>query len=187
MFEVIICKDTSCCSPPRRSHFSLVKDRFLPPPMPLVQSDDGLVADIPKQQFAPLFVTIQLGNAALPVCTLCNFSRGIPYDNGCPSLQEELHKRTCQKCRLYTASVVSLTKLWQFCIKEGGEALCKIHPVCLAARCQRELMCAIKYLETTELEWHDEELVDTTGLQGSPRSTVVGGTPVLPVEGRTPV
>ena len=54
MLQIIKCKDLSCCAPPRSSYFSLVKDRFLPPPMPLAQSDDGLVADIQKQQFASL-------------------------------------------------------------------------------------------------------------------------------------
>ena len=85
MLQIIKCKHLSCCTPPRSSNFSFVKDRFLPPPKPLAQSDDGLVADIKKQQFASLFVTIQLGTGVFLV--------RIPYDYGCPSLQEVLSKR----------------------------------------------------------------------------------------------
>ena len=48
--------------------------------MSLAQSDDGLVADIQKQQFASLFVTIQLGTGVLPAHTLRNYPKGIPYD-----------------------------------------------------------------------------------------------------------
>ena len=109
MLQITKCKELSCCSQPRSSYFSLVKDRFLPPPMPLAQSDDGLVSDIEKQQFASLFVTIQLGSNVLPARALRNYPKGIPYDYGCPSLQEELTKRICQ-CGLYTATVISLTK-----------------------------------------------------------------------------
>lgn len=187
MLQIIKCSDTSCCSSPRSSYFSLVKDRFLPPPMPLVQSADGLVADITRQQFAPLFVTIQLGNAALPARALRNYSKGIPYDYGCPSLQDELPKRLCQKCGHYTASVVSLNKHKQFCTGGEIQTSCKIRPVRLAARRQRELMCSIKYHETTELEWIDEECVDTAGLQEPPHTTVGAGTPILPTDWRTPM
>ena len=188
MLQIIKCNDISCCSPPRSSYFSVIKDRFLPPPMPIVQTADGLVADIPKQQFSPLFLTIQLGNAVLPTRTLCNFPKGIPYDFGCPSLQEELHKRICLKCGHYTATVVSLNKQLKVCSKKGREVPCiKVRPVRLAACRQRELMCAIKYLETTELEWYDEEHVDTTGLEEPPISTILTGTPIIPVEDRSPI
>ena len=84
-------------------------------------------------------------------------------------------------------SAVSLTKHQKICKKGGRELSLKIHPVRLAARRQRELMFLPKYIETTELEWYDEEDVDTTGLQEPPRSKVVGGTPVLPVEERSPI
>ena len=92
MLQITKCKELSCCSQPRSSYFSLVKDRFLPPPMPLAQSDDGLVSDIEKQQFASLFVTIQLGSNVLPARALRNYPKGIPYDYGCPSLQVCLPK-----------------------------------------------------------------------------------------------
>ena len=105
-------------------------------------------------------------NEIVPACTLCNFPKGIPCDFGCPSLLEELHKRICSKCGQYAATVVSLNKHLKVCPKKGREIpVIKVRPVGLAARCQRELMFAIKYLETTELEWYDEEHVDKTGLE----------------------
>ena len=187
MLQIIKCNDTSCCSPARSSYFSVIKDRFLPPPMPIVQTVDGLVTDIPKQQFAPLFLTIQLGNAVLPARTLCNFPKGIPYDFGCPSLQEELHKRICSECGHYAATVVSLNKHLKVCQRGREIPVIKVRPVHIAARRTRKLMCAINYLETTELEWYDEEHVDTAGLEEPPISTIVGGTPIIQLEDRSPI
>ena len=123
-----------------------------------------------------------------PACTLCNFPKGIPCDFGCPSLLEELHKRICSKCGQYAATVVSLNKHLKVCPKKGREIpIIKVRPVRLAACCQRELMGAIKYLEATELEWYDEEHVDTAGLEGPPISTIVVGTPIIQLEDRTPI
>jgi hypothetical protein len=39
------CMDTKCCIKPISSYFSVIPDRFLPPPIPLVQSSGGLKAD----------------------------------------------------------------------------------------------------------------------------------------------
>ena len=63
----------------------------------------------------------------------------------------------------------------------------KVCPVHLAARRQRELMCAIKYPETTELERYDLDLVDTTGLKEPQHARVVGGAPIIPKKDRSPV
>ena len=48
-------------------------------------------------------------------------------------------------------------------------------------------MCAILYQDQheEELEWLDEDLLDTTGLTVPAQSTVESGTPVLSVEERT--
>ena len=40
--QIVKCTDKSCCSEPRSSYFSLIKDRFLPSPVPLSQTIDGL-------------------------------------------------------------------------------------------------------------------------------------------------
>ena len=129
---------------------------------------------------------IQLGNDVLPARAIRNYPKGIPYDYGCPSIQEILTKRIC-KCGLYTATVVSLNKHQKFCKKGEKELPLKVRPVRLAARRQRELMCVIKNMDVTEFEWYDEDDIDITGLQEPPRAKVVGGTPVIPVDERTPV
>ena len=62
MLQIVKCEDRNCCSIPRSSYFNLIIDRFLPPPLPLSQSDDGLAVNLESQNFASLFTTIALGN-----------------------------------------------------------------------------------------------------------------------------
>ena len=61
--------------------------------------------------------------------------------------------------------------------------------MCIVAKRQRESTCAILYQDQheEELEWLDEDLLDTTGLTVPAQSTVESGTPVLSVEERTVV
>ena len=59
----------------------------------------------------------------------------------------------------------------------------RIRTVRVAARRQRALMCIIRYQETEEQEWHNEEEVQHTGrLVDNIAQT--SGTPVLLVTGR---
>ena len=61
MLQIVKCEDRNCCSIPRSSYFNLIIDHFLPPPLPLSQSDDGLAVNLESQNFASLFTTIALG------------------------------------------------------------------------------------------------------------------------------
>lgn len=40
--QIVKCQDESCCSKPRSSYFSIVPGRFLPPPLPISQTSEGL-------------------------------------------------------------------------------------------------------------------------------------------------
>ena len=59
----------------------------------------------------------------------------------------------------------------------------RILSVRVVARRQRELMCIIRYQETEEQEWHNEEEVQHAGrlVDNIPETS---GTPVVPVTGR---
>ena len=47
--------------------------------------------------------------------------------------------------------------------------------------------CIIHYIETTKIEWLDEDFVDVAGPQDPPSPVVMGGTPVLPISDRLSV
>ena len=105
MLQIVKCEDRNCCSIPRSSYFNLIIDRFLPPPLPLSQSDDGLVVNLESQNFASLFTTIFLGKKVLPPQAFKQFPKSIPYDYACPTLQSELSKRVCSQCGLSVADL----------------------------------------------------------------------------------
>ena len=64
----------------------------------------------------------------------------------------------------------------------------KVQPLCLAAKQQRELMCAIAYAEgNEELEWFNDEDIGTSGLEQPPKLLVEAGTPVTSIDGHNPL
>lgn len=58
--QIVKCNDDTCCSPRRSSLFKILSDGFLPAPIPLRQTDDGIVAAESSceenKQFAPLLL-----------------------------------------------------------------------------------------------------------------------------------
>ena len=110
--QIVKCTDKKCCSKPRSSYFSVVTERFFPPPLPVVQSGEGL--KIPEQttdgashKFPSLFAAQSLKvDDILPRSS--NPYRSIPYDFYCPSIQSVLSDGICKKCHMYFASLVML-------------------------------------------------------------------------------
>ncbi|KAI9555887.1 hypothetical protein GHT06_018404 [Daphnia sinensis] len=96
--QIVKCNDLECCMKPRSSYFSVIPARFLPPPIPLEQSSDGLKA--PERAngethiFPSLFVskTIKWDDTTLPKST--RSFKVLPYDLYCPSVQSSLLDRT---------------------------------------------------------------------------------------------
>lgn len=195
--QIIKCKDTACCSPPRSSYFSLVKDRFLPPPLPLAQTNDGLCCSVEDSnaRYPSLFVHMALDKSVLPARAEKKFSKGLPYDFSCPSIQTVLPRRICGHCGKYFASIRSLKDHGKDCIEKAnsrpnaqtGLPVPRVRPQRLAAKRQRELMCVLTALDNEEYEWHDEDDVDYSGLVMPPQRVGGTGTPLLPVGSRQPV
>ena len=194
--QIVKCKDNACCEVPRSSYFSVLNGQFLPPPLPLVQSADGLQCKIDdgNAQYPSLFVTLALNKSVLPPRALKQFPKHIPYDFACPSVQNVLQKRMCNFCSYYCASIRSITDHMKTCDKKVNNGIGqvstsvpKIRPQRLAAKRQRELMCLVKYMENHEYEWHDLDDVDTTGLDQPMENSVEDGTPIINVDDRVPV
>lgn len=161
--QIVKCFDPHCCQKPRSSYFALIPDRFLPPPVPLRQTSDGLRApdlgSVEEARFPSVFLLRSLHESVLPR-TATSF-RILPYDAYCPSVHTILLRRTCKKCWLYHASLTA-QKMHQRQCGVPDEPV-RVRPLRLAARRQRELMAVIAFGETEDVEWLDEDDVDCTG------------------------
>lgn len=61
--QVSKCQDVNCCSKPRSSLFKIIPDGFLPPPLPIQQSDYGLKISLlidETLRFPSLFVALSM-------------------------------------------------------------------------------------------------------------------------------
>ena len=163
ILQVVKCDNSECCSSPRSSLKSILKDGFLPAPMPLMQ---GSSLSIPKmnemkeEKFAPFLLRL-----AVQLKPELNGFKLMPYDFYCPSVQAKLKERTCNECNVYFASKKSLEihkKAMHPKLKKNIEPLKKIRPLRVAAKRANELMCII-FDETTQsedVEWLDSDAVD---------------------------
>jgi hypothetical protein len=162
--QIVKCKDIQCCRAPRSSYFQLISQRFLPPPLPLMQTAEGLrVAELGNAadgKFVSLFITQTLDSTLLPRSALS--FKMLPYDAYCPSVQAMINRRICKKCGLYHASLTSL-KAHQ-CLCGVQQLVPRIRPMRIAARRQRELLAIIVQNEAEDAEWIDEDDVDTEGM-----------------------
>lgn len=109
--QIVKSQEPSCFLATRSSYFSIFSSRFLPPPIPLSQTLDGLKApertDFDSHKFPSLFVYSQNPNHDL----LPRSTRGLavlPYDLYCSSVQSQLLERISKVCSLYFASKVML-------------------------------------------------------------------------------
>ena len=140
----------------------------------------------PMAKYPSMFVRKAMTKAILPR-SATKYSSGLPYDFACPSLQDKLPSRTCKKCGHYFASMKSLKSHNSTCTARGrkgkseGSVSQYIRPVRVAARRQREIMCIIRYLESKDNEWHDEDDVQFDG--NIPERDVISETSMMPIDG----
>lgn len=167
--QIVKCMDGDCCSPPRSSYFSVIPSRFMPPPIPLLQTPDGLKApersEFHNHKFSSLFLALNLLpsiHSLLPRST--RSFKVIPYDLYNPTVQSQLFDRICKKCSLYFASKVMLkTHMITHSANDNLAVVnTRVQPIRVAARRQRELMVIISQQENgmEDAEWIDEEHVD---------------------------
>jgi len=138
--------------------FSLFAGRFLPPPVPLLQTSDGLKAPDLGTDTDAKFPSVFLVNAVLSSVLPRSAAafRSLPYDCYCRSVQPILSRRICKNCGLYHASLTSLKDHQRAC--GVHEVIQSVRPVRVAARRQRELMAIIAYNDAEDAEWIDDFL-----------------------------
>ena len=100
ILPIVKCTDTACCSPFQSPYLKIMKDRFLPPPLPVVFSSTGI--EWAKDDTEATY----LGNP-LPKHVSAKFPRGITYDYSCPLTKDVLMERVCTHGGLYFGSIKS--------------------------------------------------------------------------------
>ena len=195
--QIMKCCKPECCKPFRSSLLRTMGDRFLPSPLPVMQTPNGLKwASCDKRAtYLPLLQNIHI-RKSLPSPSQPRAQSLLPYDYSCPSITtEDSKKRTCKHCSLYHSTITSNVAHERVCKKESTNPQSissnkndtlnpnptRIRPVRIAAKRQREVLCA---MAMQELEWHniDEVEMDNTDMQNVPDVAIAkSGTPIFDV------
>lgn len=167
------CDNRTCCTPMRSSLQEILPDGFIPAPVPVTNASGLNVTNGPIKKFLPLFMRIAFRGEV----------ENAPYDKYCPSVKDDVKKRTCDTCGIYFPSVVMLhshqrdshrtkpTEAVQYKVIRHFKIptyfllrfllimlFMQVRPIRIAARRQRELMILMNKEDSEE--WMDEEFVD---------------------------
>ncbi|XP_037029339.1 uncharacterized protein LOC119069393 [Bradysia coprophila] len=151
LLQILKCSDNRCCKPRRSSLFRFLPKDGLPPPSPIIQSNEGLkhanINDI--ENYASLFVTLALQKIG--------HSHAI-YDTYCPSVQSKLDSRTCS-CNQYFSSVVSMKRHLKdnFICKKNIKI---VKPVKILGTRGNESLVVVRYNVEEDVEWLPSVEVD---------------------------
>lgn len=155
LLQIVKCEEKNCCSPARSGLFRILKGRFIPPPIKMIQSSNDIITSEEGE-----FIDLSLRLALNLNITAKGFLK-MPYDYFCPSIKSQLSARTCGSCGQYHASQKSANRHKKIQHSEKSEKACLIRPLRIAARRANELMCVVKFVEDMEdVEWINEDEVD---------------------------
>ena len=83
--QIVKCTDPKFCSSFQSSYLKVAPKRFLPPPLPVVHTCNGIEWEKDDKDATYLFLyqNISLQNALMPAQATKKFPKGIPYDYSC--------------------------------------------------------------------------------------------------------
>lgn len=148
----------------RSSLSQVLQNRFLPPPISITQTSEGLKGSSQDeaQHFPSMFLLNSFNISKLLPKSFSGF-KVIPYDLYCPSLKHCLKDRVCTNCGLYFATQVMLREHKKL-HKSKDLVIQKKRPVRVAAKRQKEWLAIFLRNESTECEWIDENELDLSGV-----------------------
>ena len=215
LLQISKCDDENCCSVRRSSLFRVIKDGYLPPPVPVKQTKNGLSytdhflssssitgKDLSRGQYLSLFQNLSLGSNMLPDIAYQKFPKEIPYDFSCPSIKTRLTERTCDVCCRYFGSISSLHSHYNSihyspsnttrsrnatALKQNVKI---IKPDRLLARRDSEILCLVKTsLNTDEFDWyaHTELDLSSFNIEDVPNVEVKSGIKVYTEKERSSI
>ena len=102
--QIVKCIDVKCCSSFQSSYLKVIPKRFLPPPLPLVLTRNGIewAKNGKDATYLSLYQNISLQNALMPAQATKKFPKRIPYDYFCSSVDQDMMKRRIALISAYT-------------------------------------------------------------------------------------
>lgn len=124
--QIVKCCDAECCGSFRTSWLAVMPNRYLPAPFPWRRSATGPFVPVPAEvlksdKLMGLWQRLACTRALKPQVA-ANFKGEIPYDLYCPSLRDQIGRRTCRTCDLYLPSVAAVTRH-----RQQGDCAGRIH------------------------------------------------------------
>ena len=144
--QIVKCTDPKCCSSFQSSCLDVVPKRFLPPPLPVVHTRNGIewAKDDKDATYLSLYPCKK-------------FPKGIPYDSSCPSVDQDMIKqRMCSHCGLYFSSLKAKSLHGASCRVTEGRVENTTERVRLLRVAARRL-CVMAF---QEMEWASMNEVD---------------------------
>ena len=90
--QIVQCTDPKCCLSFQPSYMKVVAKRFLPLPLPVVHTRNGIewAKDDKDTTYLSLYQNISWQNALMPAPSTKKFPKGIPYDYSCLSVDQDM-------------------------------------------------------------------------------------------------
>lgn len=138
----------------------MLRERFLPPPYPILQGKGEPFVPEPNKHDGKSFAPFLLRQCLTVYPKHEGYSQ-MPYDYYCPSLlvnNQTIYNRYCKTCGIYFASCVKLQKHKSALHATPRTSVTRVRPKRVITRRAGELLCAMD----DRLEWLNEKDVDTS-------------------------
>ena len=108
--QIVKCNNIQCCLPFRSGYLTVVKDRFLPSPIPVIQTTSGLKrAQIDAgggAKYNTLHQNLAMNGALRPASARYKYPNELPYDYLNPAVDNDMMKKcTCTHCKMYFGAI----------------------------------------------------------------------------------
>ena len=161
--QIVKCANPKCCLSFQSSCLKVAPKTFLPPPLPVFHTRNGIewAKDDKDATYLSLYQNISLQNALMPAQATKKFPKGIPCDYSCPFVDQDMIKRRmCSHCGLYSSSLKAKSLHEASCrVTEGRieNTTERVRPLRVVVRRQKELLCVMVF---QEMEWASMDAAD---------------------------
>ena len=100
--QIVKCDNIDCCRPFRSSYRTLIPNRFVPPPIPVVQTQTELkwASNDTGATYLTLSQNVTMKDALQPESARKKYLNEMPYDFSNPAVDSDtMTKRLCTKCK----------------------------------------------------------------------------------------
>ena len=183
---IVNCSDENCCTRFKSSYLKVVPERFLPPPIPILHTINGVecAKDDKDATHLSLYQNISLRKVLTPNHVARKYPKGVPYDYFCPSVKQDMiNRRLCSHCGLYFGTVKAKVLHKSHCRQGATEdrtETVRVQPMRIAARRQRKLSCEMamqemEWISIDDVDMEDHDLSNVTDAHQETGTPVVDG------------